>query len=221
MILYNLRGWRRCPHPVASLSICCYRFFALLVLQSPKKSPEWLLSCVSFCLSIVSDDTPMTSLSHCLKAAMFILLICSSSLRCFAFSSSICHLSIYPFYPFGWFVRPIFLVSSCLPGFAVCIFPYVDFQRFFGRKSVESNCKLYYISCIIYPTPEWLLFCGFFRSSFHDAFDNVFRWLFLQYREIEMFPIVGHELDILWFKLRDILPLLFATTFSLNSKLDC
>ena len=94
MILYNLRGWRRCPHPVASLSICCYRFFALLVLQSPKKSPEWLLSCVSFCLSIVSDDTPMTSFSYCLKAAMFIWLICSSSLRCFAFSSSICHLSI-------------------------------------------------------------------------------------------------------------------------------
>ena len=193
MILYNLRGWRRCPHPVASLSICCYRFFALLVLQSPKKSPEWLLSCVSFCLSIVSDDTPMTSLSHCLKAAMFIWLICSSSLRCFAFSSSICRL-------------------------------YLSLRRFpaiLRRKSVESTCKLYYMSCIIYPTPEWLLFCGFFRSSFHDAFDSVFRWLFLQYREIEMSPIVGHELDILWFKLRDILPLLFATTFSLNSKLDC
>ena len=193
LYIYNLRGWRRCPHPVASLSICCYRFFALLVLQSPKKSPEWLLSCVSFCLSIVSDDTPMTSLSHCLKAAMFIRLICSSSLRCFAFSSSICRL-------------------------------YLSLRRFpaiLRRKSVESTCKLYYMSCIIYPTPEWLLFCGFFRSSFHDAFDSVFRWLFLQYREIEMFPIVGHELDILWFKLRDILPLLFATTFSLNSKLDC
>ena len=147
MILYNLRGWRRCPHPVASLSICCYRFFALLVLQSPKKSPEWLLSCVSFCLSIVSDDTPMTSLSHCLKAAMFIWLICSSSLRCFAFSSSICRL-------------------------------YLSLRRFpaiLRRKSVESTCKLYYMSCIIYLTPEWLLFCGFFRSSFHDAFDSVFR----------------------------------------------
>ena len=173
MILYNLRGWRRCPHPVASLSICCYRFFALLVLQSPKKSPEWLLSCVSFCLSIVSDDTPMTSFSYCLKAAMFIWLICSSSLRCFAFSSSICHLSILSIWLICSSNCSCFFLSSW-----ICRL-YLSVRRFPAilrtKKSVESNCKLYYMSCIIYPTPEWLLFCGFFRSSFHDAFDSVFR----------------------------------------------
>ena len=38
--------------------------------------------------------------------------------------------------------------------------------------------------------------CVSFRSSIHDAFDSVFRWLFLQYREIETSPIEGHELDI-------------------------
>ena len=36
--------------------------------------------------------------------------------------------------------------------------------------------------------------CVFFRSSIHDAFVSVFRWLFLQYREIETSPIVGHDL---------------------------
>ena len=148
-------------------------FFALLVLQSPKKSPEWLLSCVSFCLSIVSDDTPMTSLSHCLKAAMFILLICSSSLRCFAFSSSICHLSILSIWLICSSNFSCFFLSSW-------VLPFVSFRTSISSdssdgKSVESNCKLYYMSCIIYLTPEWLLFCGFFRSSFHDAFDSVFR----------------------------------------------
>ena len=36
--------------------------------------------------------------------------------------------------------------------------------------------------------------CVSFRSSIHDAFVSVFRWLFLQYREIETSPIVGHDL---------------------------
>ena len=96
-------------------------FLLFLFFKVLKKSPEWLLSCVSFCLSIVSDDTPMTSLSHCLKAAMFILLICSSSLRCFAFSSSICHLSIYPFYPF--IIQVIILIMIHVYTFSLRVRP--------------------------------------------------------------------------------------------------
>ena len=133
------------------------------------------------------------TLSHCLIAAMFlsIALIFVSYFSCFFLSSWIFRLYIWPqvdFQIFGekalWKSRGTF----CFQGQGT--------QR--GRwhwASIEWTCKIYYISCILY---AWMASrsCVSFCSSIHDAFDSVFRWLFLQYREIETSSIEGHELDI-------------------------
>ena len=109
------------------------------------------------------------TLSHCLIAAMFlsIFLICLSNFSCFFFSS--------------WIFR-------------LYIWPHVDFQ-IFGEKASNEPVK-YIISLVFYISNAWMASrsCVSFRSSIHDAFDSVFRWLFLQYREIETSPIVGHDL---------------------------
>ena len=109
------------------------------------------------------------TLSHCLIAAMFlsIFLICLSNFSCFFFSS--------------WIFR-------------LYIWPHVDFQ-IFGEKASNEPVK-YIISLVFYISIAWMASrsCVSFRSSFHDAFVSVFRWLFLQYREIETSPIVGHDL---------------------------
>ena len=88
-----------------------------------------------------------------------------------------------------------FFLSSWI--FRLYIWPHVDFQ-IFGEKASNEPVK-YIISLVFYISNAWMASrsCVSFRSSIHDAFDSVFRWLFLQYREIETSPIVGHKLDCL------------------------
>ena len=97
------------------------------------------------------------TLSHCLIAAMFlsIALIFVSYFSCFFLSS--------------WIFR-------------LHIWPHVDFQ-IFGEKASNEPVK-YIISLVFYISIAWMASrsCVSFRSSFHDAFVSVFRWLFLQYR---------------------------------------
>ena len=97
------------------------------------------------------------TLSHCLIAAMFlsIALIFVSYFSCFVLSS--------------WIFR-------------LYIWPHVDFQ-IFDEKASNEPVK-YIISLVFYISIAWMASrsCVSFRSSFHDAFVSVFRWLFLQYR---------------------------------------
>ena len=85
-----------------------------------------------------------------------------------------------------------FFFSSWI--FRLYIWPHVDFQ-IFGEKASNEPVK-YIISLVFYISNAWMASrsCVFFRSSIHDAFVSVFRWLFLQYREIETSPIVGRDL---------------------------
>ena len=79
-------------------------------------------------------------------------------------------------------------------------FVYLTSRRFsdLRRKSVEWTCKIYYISCILYiQRLNGFSFLCFFPFKLPWRFRQRFRWLFLQYREIETFPIVGHKLDCL------------------------
>ena len=79
-------------------------------------------------------------------------------------------------------------------------FVYLTSRRFsdLRRKSVEWTCKIYYISRILYiQRLNGFSFLCFFPFKLPWRFRQRFRWLFLQYREIETFPIVGHKLDCL------------------------
>ena len=175
---------------------CCWKN-AIPAFTYPKSSS--VTSCIIYALFYIYISNAFDifknrrTLSHRLIAAMFlsIFLICLSNFSCFFLSSWIFRLYIWPqvdFQIFGekalWKSRGTF----CFQGQGT--------QR--GRwhwASIEWTCKIYYISCILY---AWMASrsCVSFCSSIHDASDSVFRWLFLQYREIETSPIVGHELDI-------------------------